>query len=73
MTPRSKLFFEYVRMLQEIKPRYFLLENVKMRKESEDVITEMLGVEPIEINSQSGVSTEQAEVVLDKHSTGWIA
>ena len=49
--PRSKLFFEYVRMLQEIKPRYFLLENVKMRKESEDVITEMLGVEPIEINS----------------------
>jgi DNA-methyltransferase (dcm) len=49
--PRSKLFFEYVRMLQEIKPRYFLLENVKMKKESEDVITEMLGVEPIEINS----------------------
>jgi DNA-methyltransferase (dcm) len=49
--PKSKLFFEYVRMLQEIKPRYFLLENVKMRKESEDVITEMLGVEPIEINS----------------------
>ena len=49
--PRSKLFFEYVRMLQEIKPRYFLLENVKMKKESEDVITKMLGVEPIEINS----------------------
>jgi len=49
--PRSKLFFEFVRLLNECKPKYFLLENVKMKKESEDVITEMLGVEPIEINS----------------------
>lgn len=49
--PRSKLFFEFVRLLNECKPKYFLLENVKMKKEHQDVITEHLGVEPIEINS----------------------
>lgn len=48
---RSKLFFEYVRILRETKPKYFLLENVPMKKESEDVITEMLGVKPIMIDS----------------------
>lgn len=49
--PRSKLFFEFVRLLKELRPSYFLLENVKMKKEYQDVITEHLGVEPIEINS----------------------
>lgn len=49
--PRSKLFFEFVRLLNECKPKYFLLENVKMKKEYQDVITQHLGVEPIEINS----------------------
>lgn len=49
--PRSKLFFEFVRLLKECTPKYFLLENVKMKKEYQDVITEHLGVEPIEINS----------------------
>ena len=49
--PRSKLFFEFVRLVKETKPRYFLLENVKMKKEYEQVITDYLGVEPIEINS----------------------
>ena len=49
--PRSKLFWEYVRLLNALKPKYFLLENVKMKKESMDVITEALGVEPIFINS----------------------
>lgn len=48
---RSKLFFEFVRLLKECKPKYFLLENVKMKKEWQNVITEHLGVEPIEINS----------------------
>lgn len=48
---RSKLFFEYVRLLRECKPSFFLLENVKMKRESEKVISEHLGVEPIEINS----------------------
>lgn len=53
--PRSKLFFEYVRILKEIRMENpnvkFLLENVKMKKEFEDVITEALGVKPIAINS----------------------
>lgn len=49
--PRSKLFWEFVRVLRSAAPRYFLLENVKMKKESMDVITSELGVEPIEINS----------------------
>jgi site-specific DNA-cytosine methylase len=49
--PRSKLFWEYVRLLKALKPKYFLLENVKMKKESMNVITEALGVEPIFINS----------------------
>ena len=49
--PRSKLFFEYVRILEEYKPDYFLLENVKMKKEYQDIISSYLGVEPIEINS----------------------
>lgn len=53
--PRSKLFFEYVDILNEIKkvnPNVkFLLENVKMKKEYENVITGYLGVEPIMIDS----------------------
>lgn len=49
--PRSKLFFEFVRLYEELKPKYFLLENVKMSKESQAVITDFLGVEPVPINS----------------------
>lgn len=49
---RSKLFFEFVRAVREIKPKYFLLENVKMKQEYQDIISEQLGgVQPIEINS----------------------
>lgn len=51
--PRSKLFFEFVRLLKECKPKYFLLENVVMKKEHERVISDYLGVEPILINSNS--------------------
>lgn len=49
--PRSKLFFEYVRLLKECRPKYFLLENVRMKKECLDVITKELGIYPISINS----------------------
>jgi site-specific DNA-cytosine methylase len=49
--PQSKLFFEYAAILKAVKPKYFLLENVKMKKEYQDIISEYLGVEPIEINS----------------------
>lgn len=48
---RSKLFFEFVRLLDECRPKYFLLENVRMKKESEDIITDTLMVEPQKINS----------------------
>ena len=49
--PRSKLFFEYVRLLKECKPKYFLLENVGMKRKHQDVISKFLDVGPIEINS----------------------
>jgi len=48
---RSTLFFEFVRVLKEVKPKYFLLENVRMRKEFQEVINKAVGVEPILINS----------------------
>ncbi len=49
---KSGLFFEYVRLLEETKPKYFLLENVRMKKEHQEFISETLGVEPIVINSE---------------------
>ena len=48
---RSGLFLECARILKEVNPKYFLMENVVMRKEDEAVITSMLGVEPVRINS----------------------
>src|SRR3990167_8454334 len=49
---RSGLFWEYVRILNEIKPKYFILENVaSMSKEARQVITETLEVESIMINA----------------------
>ena len=49
--PRSKLFFEFVRLKNECNPTYFMLENVKMKKEFEIIISKYMGVAPIEINS----------------------
>lgn len=49
--PRSKLFFEFVRLKNELNPSYFLLENVPMPKKWRDIISGYLGVEPIVINS----------------------
>ena len=49
--PRSKLFFEFVRLLKEIKPKYFLLENVRMKKEYLSIISQYCGVEPYLFNS----------------------
>jgi len=49
---RSGLFYEYVRILNEAKPKYFILENVaSMSKASRDIISQELGVEPVLINS----------------------
>jgi len=50
--PRSKLFFEFVRLKNEIKPKYWMLENVKMKAEHQNIISEILGVKPILINSE---------------------
>lgn len=49
--PRSRLFFDYVRILEETKPKYFLLENTPMKQEYQDIISNYLGVKPIMINS----------------------
>ena len=48
---KSRLFYEYLRLLKEIKPKYFLLENVKMKKEKEKELNDFLGVTGIHINS----------------------
>jgi DNA (cytosine-5)-methyltransferase 3A len=49
---KSKLFLDFVRMVKEVKPKYFLLENVaSMRQKDKDFISAQLGVEPVEINS----------------------
>ena len=48
---QSYLFWEYVRLLKEVKPKYFLLENVLMAEKWEKIITKTLGVAPIMINS----------------------
>ena len=48
---KSGLFWEFARILKEIKPKYFLLENVNMKKEWQDIITNELGVKPIPFNS----------------------
>jgi len=58
---KSGLFWEYVRILREVKPTYFLLENVRMKKEWQDLISEELGVQPVRINSSlvSGVMRDR--------------
>lgn len=49
---RSGLFYRYLEAIETIKPRYFLFENVaSMKQEDKDKITQLLGVEPILINS----------------------
>ena len=49
--PRSRLFWEFVAVLERVKPRWFLLENVRMEAKHAAVITEALGVQPRIINS----------------------
>ena len=49
--PRSSLFFKFKEALDIIKPKYFMLENVLMNKQSEQTITELLGIAPLMIDS----------------------
>lgn len=60
--PRSVLFFEYIRLLEELKPTYFLLENVKMKKEWQDIITKYLKVNPVQINSDLFVQQNRPRI-----------
>jgi DNA (cytosine-5)-methyltransferase 3A len=48
---QSYLFWEYMRLLNEVKPKYFLLENVMMGEKWEKVLSKAIGVKPIMINS----------------------
>ena len=48
---QSYLFWEFMRLLNEVKPKYFLLENVIMGERWEKVLSKAIGVNPIEINS----------------------
>ena len=49
---KSKLFYEYLRLKEEIKPKYFLLENVKMKPESEKQLNEYMGVSGLHTDSE---------------------
>ena len=48
---QSYLFWEYMRLLNEVKPTYFLLENVMMGEKWEKILSKAIGVKPIMINS----------------------
>ncbi len=50
--PRSALFFEFLNIVKHCSPKYYLLENVaRMNAETEDIISKLIGVKPIRINS----------------------
>lgn len=49
---KSGLFYEYVRILKELNPTYYLLENVRMKKEHQDIVSNIMGCEPVVINSE---------------------
>lgn len=48
---RAALFFEFARLKAECNPKYWLLENVKMKKQDQDIISAFMGCEPVEIDS----------------------
>lgn len=49
---KSGLFYEYLRLLKELKPKYFLLENVAMDEKSYNIISHLLEIFPVDINSE---------------------
>lgn len=56
---KSNLFYHYERILKEVNPKYFLLENVVMQEEWENIITDLLNVKPIMINSNLVCAAER--------------
>lgn len=73
---RSKLFFEYARILKECKEMNpnikFLLENVRMKEKSKNIISEILGIEPVEINSSLVSAQERKRLYWTNINNGII-
>ena len=68
----SYLFWEFMRILKEVKPKYFLLENVKMEKKWKAILSEVIGIEPILINSnqfspQNRQRLYWTNIIIDKN------
>jgi len=71
---KSILFWEFVRLLKEIKPKYFLFENVaSMSKKNCGIISSVLGVEPIKINSASVSAQNRVRYYWTNINNGEIA
>lgn len=50
---RSGLFYECYRILQEVDPEYFFIENVaSMKKEDQKILSDYIGCNPYKIDSQ---------------------
>lgn len=57
---KSGLFYDYIRILKYVKPKYFLLENVaSMEDKWKDLMSEIIGVQPIMINSSLVCAAER--------------
>ena len=70
---KSNLFYEYIRLLNELKPKYFLLENnASMRQSDKDTISSIIGVEPIEINSADFSAQERKRLYWTNIPTQYI-
>lgn len=67
---KSKLFYTFVDIVNHYKPKYFLLENVKMKKEWQDIISKILWVEPICIDSS--LVSAQSRKRLYRTNIQWI-
>jgi DNA-cytosine methyltransferase len=61
---KSGLFYEYVRLLNELQPKYFFFENVRMKKEWLTIISKQLGVDPIVVNSNSVSAQNRPRIYL---------
>lgn len=60
---RSGLFFEFLRCLEECQPRHFILENVaSMSKQNRDKISELIGVEPVLLNSKNFTAQKRSRL-----------
>ena len=64
---KSSLFYHYVRALKEVKPKYFMLENVaSMKQEWADIISEELGVEPITFAQGDSITKSSTVLIIQE-------